>query len=693
MAIPMSMTYLAGADLENLQYRDLDEFLSLSPGVMAHSGGDGVSPMITIRGVVSPGELIEPGNSVYVDEVYASGLRTVLPRFYDIHSVQVLKGPQAGLYGRNTLGGAVLVTTGQPTDERFTRLDASYAQFGTKDVNGTANIPISDSVMLRATAWYNDVDGGYYSSGIVDQNLDASSENGGRVTLAVLPNERTVFTLTGELAETDVPVLAGFAGVAEGAQLGPAPLPPESRRNVLRDDLGHIKQDSARISSKVDVDTDVGTFVAVAGWREVKVHDPGSDFDGTAYAASYAEFSANPSDSLATPSPWIYTRDDHNKSLIGEMRYLTLDNGGPLRTQVGVSYYEETVQFSNTVVPLRDFARILTDTGRYTSFMRSVDQQNASWAGFTELIWTPTATVEITADLRYTRERKDFDFEQSVTGDSMLLRAPNVTLDTSDTFENLSPGITLAYKPDHTLTVFGKYVRGFRAGGFNMLVNNPALLPYDSEEAENYELGFNALLLDQRLQLGASIFYLRIDNALVPQPDIGELGVFFPLQNAGVGETTGLEVDLAAQVTDKLSLTASAGAYHNSLANGGLVGGDRRAYAPDYTAGLVANYERPLTPAITGIATLGLRHRSGGRVPGLYEIDMDSYNLLDAQLGIRVGQVELAGFARNALDDNYVVGNYALAEGQKIYVPNPNTTRAIYRDPGAVLGVRATVTF
>ena len=693
MAIPMSMTYLAGADLESLQYRNLDEILSLSPGVLVNMSGDGVSPMITIRGVVSPGELIEPGNSVYVDEVYASGLRTVLPRFYDIQSVQVLKGPQAGLYGKNTLGGAVLITTGQPTDERFARLDASYAQFGNKDVNGTANTPISDSVLLRATAWYNDIDGGYYQSGIVDQNLDASSENGGRLTLAILPNERAMFTLTGEFADTDVPVLSGFAGVVEGAQLGPMPLPPESRRNVLRDDLGHIKQDSARINGKINFDTDVGSFVAVAGRREIKAHDPGSDFDGTAYAASYADFLAEPSNPFATNSPWIYTRDDRDTGLTGELRYLAPDDGGPLRTQIGVSYFEENTQLFNQVAPVRDYALILTDVGEYGSFMRRVDQDSTAWAGFTELIWMPFARVEITTDLRYTRERKDFNYEQSVTGLDSLLNSPDVTLDTSDTFENWSPGITLAYKPDNSLTVFGKYVRGFRAGGFNMLVNNPALLPYDSEEAQNYELGFNALLLEQRLQLGASVFYLRIDNALVPQLDFGELGLAFPLQNAGVAETTGLEVDLAAQITDGLSVTASAGAYTYSLANGGLVGLDRRPYVPDYTAGLVANYEHPLTPVITGIATLGFRHRSGGRVPGSVEIDMDSYHLLDAQLGIRMGKFEFAGFVRNALDDNYVIGNYALADGQKTYVPNLNDTRAIMHDPGAVFGARMTMIF
>ena len=171
------------------------------------------------------------------------------------------------------------------------------------------------------------------------------------------------------------------------------------------------------------------------------------------------------------------------------------------------------------------------------------------------------------------------------------------------------------------------------------------------------------------------------------------LGTFFPLQNVGVAETTGLEVDLAAQITDGLSVTASAGAYRYSLTNGGPVGLDRRPFVPDYTASLVAIMNIRLTPVITGIATLGFRHRSGGRVPGADEIDMDSYHLLDAQLGIRVGKVELAGFVRNALDDNYVIGNYGLADGQKTYVPNLNNPRAMMHDPGAVFGARMTMIF
>lgn len=690
--VPMALTQQEGAILDALQYRNIDEILSLSPGVLVHGGGDSVSPMIVIRGVVSPGELIEPGNAVYVDEVYASGLRTVLPRFYDIQSVQVLKGPQAGLYGRNTIGGAVLITTGQPTDERFARVSASYAQFDAKDVNGTVNIPISTSVRLRATAWYNDVDGGYYQSGIVDQNLDCSNESGGRITLAVLPNERTAFTLTGEISEIDASVFTFTDGVVDGAQLGPAALGPESRRNVLRDDIGGAELDSARIYGRFEFDMDVGSFIALTGWRESKIRLPGSDFDGTAYAASYADFLANPSSPLGTPSPEIYTRDDRDTGLYTELRYLTPDNGDSLSAQVGVSYFDETVQLDDEIAPAGDFALILADIGSSGSFQRRVDQDGASWAGFTELIWTPMRTIEVTADLRYTRERKDLDFTQSATGYYSRPNSPTLSFDTSETFDNWSPGITLAYKPDETLMIFGKYVQGFRPGGFNMLVNNPALLPYDSEEARNYELGLKALLFDRRLDLGASVFYLRIDNAVAPLADPGELTTFYPLQNAATAETTGLEVDMTAHVTEGLLISASAGFYDNNIAIRGEPGRGNRAYVPNYTAGLQANYEHSLAATITGIATLGFRYRNGGRVP-VSEIELDSYNLLDAQLGIRVGQVELAGFVRNVLDDNYVISNYGLTFGQPRYVPYPFTTRRILRDPGAVFGVRMTMTF
>jgi len=689
----MLVTQLDGATLDNLQYREIDQILSLSPGIVVYKGGDGASSQITIRGVVTPGQLIEPGNAVYVDDIYVSGMRTVLPGFYDIASVQVLKGPQAALYGRNTTGGAVVITTGQPTDELFARINTSYAQLGTKEVDGTVNVPLADSVRLRSTLWYGDRDGGYYEGGFVDQNLDASSKSGGRLTLAVLPNERTQFTLTGAFDKIEESGFTNFDGVVEGARLGPAPLAPESRRNVLRDDLGGLDQDLASINGKFDFDSDTGTVVAVAGWREIKLREPDSDYDGTAYAASYADFLADPSEPLATRSPQIFMREDRDTSVSAEVRFLTPDNGDPLQAIMGVSYFEETVEFFDQIAPVRDFALILADIGQDGSFARHTDQDSRSWAGFTELIWAPMEAIEITTDLRYTHDRKNFEFAQSGTGYYSLAGFPSTTLDTSEAFDNWSPGITLAYKPRNTLMIFGKYVRGFRAGGFNTLVNDPALQPYDSEEAENYELGFKALLLGRRLDLGASVFYLRIDNALVPQVDPGVERTFYPLQNVGVAETTGLEADLAAQITDGLSLTASAGAYTYSLTNGGPVGLDRRPFAPDYTASLLADYEHPLTAAITGIATLGYRHRSGGRVPATYEIGMDSYNLIDAQLGIRFNKVQFAGFVQNALDDNFVVGNYELAPLQRTHVPNPLTTRAIVRDPGAIFGVRMTVIF
>jgi len=691
IAVPVTLTRIDGATLTGLQFHELDEFLSLSPGVLVYTGGDGVSSQITIRGVVTPGSSVEPGNAIYADELYVSGMYTILPGAYDIQSVQVLKGPQAGLYGRNTTGGAVLITTGQPTDKFSGSIDASYAEFDTREANGTINLPLSDAFRLRATGWYSDTNGGYYRDKILDENFDSAHQTGGRLTLAFLPNERAALTLTGEYGDIDSGGFAFGGGLVKGAQLGPPPLAPESRRNVLRDDLGRMSQDADRVSGKFELDRDVGSVVIVGGWRRVSVRQPGSDFDGTAYSASLSD----PASALAAPAPQIFMLSGRNTSRQAELRFLTPDNGSPLQAVLGVNYFEETLRFDDAIIPVREFASILARFGLDGSFAHRANQQTRSWAGFGELIWTPMESVEVTTDLRYTRDRKDIDSWQTATGlFSSLLGLPNLSLDTDDTFDNWSPGVTLAYKPNDALTLFAKYVRGFRAGGFNTLAFNPALLSYESEKAENYELGGKALLFDRRLEVGTSVFYLRIDNALVPEEDLGHGLILYPLQNGGVAQTTGLEVDITVGVATGFSLAGSAGAYQYDIT--GLPYLDRRPFAPDYTASLVVDYQRPLTSTITGVSRLGLRHRNGGKLPS-GSGDMDSYNLLDAQLGFRFQKTELTAFVRNALDDHYVASDWGLTIVQANLAPriglDPDTARSIVRDPGAICGLRVTAAF
>ena len=542
-AVPMTLTAIDGALLDSLQLRGMDDILGLSPGVMSYTGGDGASTRVSIRGVVSPGQFVEPGNAVYVNEIYASGMLSVWPAFYDVDSVQVLKGPQAGLYGRNTMGGAVLITTAQPTDAYAARLGASYAQYDARAVEGMVNAPLSEQLRLRGVGWYSDKNGGYYESGLDDSNLDTYNERGGRLTLAFQPNERLDVSLTGEFDENDTSGFAYGGGVLEGIPLGPAPLPPESRRNVLRDDLDGIDQDQTSVYGKFNLETNAGTVEALAGWRESTWREPNTDYDGTAFAASYAEYLTDPDTALNVRAPQALVRDDSDTLRSAELRFISPDSMAYLKLQAGLSYLDEDANFFDEVIPLREFAQILAAIDQDGSFVIHARQDTSAWAGFGELIWTPVEMIELTADLRYTREHKTFDFVQSPTGYYADF-LPAFVQDTSDTFTNWSPGVTLAYRPADTRTYYVKYVRGFHAGGFNTLVNNPELIPYESEEAENFELGGKTLLFQQRLELGASVFYLRIDNALIPLPDPGELNVY-PLQNATVAETTGLEVDLA----------------------------------------------------------------------------------------------------------------------------------------------------
>ncbi len=684
--VPMAITSIDGEILQRLQYRDIRDFLGLSSGVLIHEGGDTLSSQITIRGVVTPGFLVQPGNAVYVDEIYASGLRTILPGYYDIESVQVLKGPQAALYGRNTTGGAVVITTAKPTDERLVRLDLSYAQLDTLDTNATVNLPLSDSLRMRATAWYSDSEGGYYQSELSRANADATRQGGGRLSLAVSPSETIALTLTGEYAEDssgDIP------GVVAGAPLGPAELGVESRRNVLRDDLVTMDFDSARVSGKLEAELGPGSVVAVAGWREVNVRLPGTDWDGTAHSAS-AEPPPRPF------APTVLDVDDRDSLRELELRFLSRDAGAALRFLLGVNYLEEALRFSDTEVPVRELARALEAIGQYGTFELRGKQDTRAWASFGELIWAARETIEVTADLRYTRERQDIDSVQDQSGYYALTRA-YLELHTDTVFENWSPGITLSWKPAGTLNLFARYVRGFRAGGYNALASSEALLTYGAEESENYELGGKALLFGQRLEVGASLFYLYIDDALLPQLDLGVAGnPLWPLQNIGTAKTRGLELDLSAAPVAGLTVAAALGAYHYGY-SGGPQGYEQRAFAPDFTAALSANYHWPLSVQLTGIASLGYRYRGKALSPAGDEYDVDTYNLLDAQLGIRWRAVEVAGFVRNALDDHYKLSDWGASFFQRSFFPQDGSytgsTHSTVRDPGSIYGVRLSLTF
>ncbi len=185
------------------------------------------------------------------------------------------------------------------------------------------------------------------------------------------------------------------------------------------------------------------------------------DFDGSAYSAS----ASDPLSALATPAPQVYTLDDRDTSRQAELRFLTPDSSGLLNAVFGVTYFEETLRYRDAIMPVRDFALALATVGLDGSFEHRADLETRSWSGYGELVWTPAAIIEVTANLRYTRDRKDIDSSQTATGlYSSIVGLPNISLDTSNTFENWSPGLTLAYKPDDALTLFAKYVRGFAPG-------------------------------------------------------------------------------------------------------------------------------------------------------------------------------------------------------------------------------------
>ena len=716
VAVPASITVISGETLNALQYRQAADFLTLSPGVSLTSGSNGLNADIQIRGVGTPDSFVEPGNAVYIDDVYASGTRTFLPAFYDIQSVQVLKGPQAGLYGRNTTGGAVLITTGQPTKDFSVRAEANYGRYDRLDLNGTVNIPIAEILQLRVTGWHADTGGGYYRNTRLGVNLDASRDTGGRATLAFTPASYIKLTVTGELSDQK---LSGFEGYVEGGRLGPTTADIETRTNILRDDQSGLDARVERYQAKLEIDTGHGAVTLIGGRRYFHASEAGDDFDGTAYAPSLAAFQASPVSFLFATAPTVSRlnarlltdivtgRTEGNRSTYAEARYATPDRWRDVSVLIGGSYYDDRSTFVQPITFVRDAAAILPQVDALPlplpdlagAFNRNFLQTTTSYSGFGELILRPTEKIEITGDIRYTHDTKSVDFTQRGTG-IFTLFINDAALKSKRTFTNWSPGIVVSYRPSDAVNVYAKYVRGFRAGGFNTLVNTAAFIPYNPEVAENWEMGLKGRTPGGVFQYGISGFYLKIANALIPVLDQGSgLGPdTFPLRNVGKSTTYGIEAEARLRPTKGLSLTASLGIFSNEVKATAAQVNDEQPYVPSVTAALVANYERPLSSTVTGLFTAGWRHREGGITAETdFRQRLDGDNLVDLDAGLRFNNhFELHGYVRNALNDHYIISSDGLTTQQAIFNAfggGPANARVVQRDIGAIYGVRASVRF
>lgn len=307
-----------------------------------------------------------------------------------------------------------------------------------------------------------------------------------------------------------------------------------------------------------------------------------------------------------------------------------------------------------------------------------------SFSTFAEFTYKVTPKFDLIASLRYTNDEKTLNLSQAyvpTNGGNIVdtyfgivnsFFLASFDLNTVSEFDNWSPGAGFSYRHSDTLNFYGVIQTGFRAGGFSTTTATAANVPYDQEEAINYELGAKSLWFGGKLGVNLAVFDMEQSNLAVfqnePPPNPFGLGFY---KNLGHARTYGAEAEAFARLTDWLNARASVGWLDTKITEGDPAGvgnpiilgpGDAIPQTRKWTANLLLDVDYPIDDRIRLVSNVNWRLEYGGEQSGNENLAYDDLNKLDLRLGLAMGSTRVVGYIDNAFDDR--VTEFAFFSGQ-----------------------------
>jgi len=678
--VPIAIKSLSGAELSARQVRTLEDLNGLIPGfVTTNTVSYGAAPL-SIRGV---GGANGGGNffndepvAVYIDGVYVSRLSVSTADLIDIDSIEVLRGPQGTLYGRNSTAGAVLISTRRPTDETEGALRVGGSSIGDYRVSGFLSGALSDALSARASFGYSNRDG--YGRNIVNGEKAGGGEDASaRLSLRYRPRDSIRIDLIGDYQNRKAnPALLAVTSVGQNGTASPFALRADFQ-DVLKarqfefDDVNSTASDTWSLTTHADIDLGFATLNLISGWRNWSL-DGEQDSDSTGLQ-------------LFTNRGAIRARQ-----VSQEIRLSSSGDRALTWLVGGLFLYDKTdVEFA-----IQNFQGL---SGLGTDALFNAAQKNTAYAVFADATYDLTDRIALTAGVRYSQETKDFSNDLLISilnggtappsflggatfaaGD--IFSDPPVFSDRTS-FNDVSPRAVVEFKPDDNTLLYASYSQGFKSGGFNSFGLTPA---FDSENIHAYEIGVKSELADRRIRLNASFFMYDYTNLQIRLP-VPTGGV--DIRNVAASKIKGFEIEGTASPFAGFTVAGSLALLDAEITQGMIpaiasdtppfpigaplplitenVSGNRLTRAPEFQAFATAEYEREFGSLTASLSATYRRQSSvffletnqntpTFRNRGWQEID------LSATISKQDSHWELALYAQNLTDNRHITAVTAL---------------------------------
>ena len=675
--VPITVDVFTAQRIQSAGIESPRDFVALVPNMTLVEVQNVGNSFITVRGI-SQARNSEPSVAVLVDGVLETNPYEFDQELADIQQIEVLKGPQGALYGRDAIGGAIIIRTVDPSDhfEGSGRVGVGNGVSEKAQMAVSGPIDSAGTLKYRASVNFYNTDG-FLQNTYLDHKADPYRDYSGRLRLLWKPSDQWSADL--RVFRDRVETTAYYYIIPRDNEANPfstfstAPNANNVTSPIQTNNLGEDNRDVTDTALKLDFSPGYGTFTSVSDYNHTKEIDTGDayDFRPIKNSIAYNVFFAGIPAALGGPLDESQSQFIDVKTYSQELRF-TSDKIGDFSWIAG-AYYVHTQRFISTdnlvdrgagvprvyenplVDPANPFA-----TNTNVTFL-SDSQSNNAWAAFGDATYEFSKQFELDAAIRYDRDER----QNTTDTPAAFLQAEHISAVTGEvrkhTFSEAQPKVTLRYIPTDNLTFYGGWSRGFRSGGFNQtgvgaIAKASGHLGvhdlFEAEVADTYEVGAKSQFLDRRLSANLALYHTHSRN-----------GYFFyfdattSTQNLGNLDATykGAEFELTAKATDRLDLYASFGYTDGKITRmeDPTVVGNKPPLLTKNTVNAGFQYHQPLADGLN--ATLRLDYQEIGRTwwdP--YNVtSRDPVSLINLRAGLEGERWTLTAWSKNLTNKIY----------------------------------------
>ena len=605
--IPIAVSAFTGDFIADAHITDVKALTTLTPGVTGDSD-DSFLDTLNIRGVVTNdfGVGAEPSIGLYQDGVYLGRTGGAVTSFFDLEMIEVVKGPQGTLFGRNSSAGAISIATKKPHEEVEGSLTIGAAEDGYSTYTGVFNTPLSDTFAMRM-AYFHEEQDGWIKNIAGGKDLGFNNVDAGRLSFAYM-GEALSATLSFEYEDHEAngstynvlnrdtdPRLTGWER-------------PSKKYGEVASDLGDDSSDEGEVwGATLTLEYDLSDEYALTSISAYRGHNYYylEDFDGSAEAIDH------------------YAQNQEQEYFSQELR-INYEGEGDITWFAGVSVYKERLSaqvsdsydedtqcsFSATAYAAATYGLGLVDESAYTpdcsayyfynadtygfqtgvagngmvTERRAIDAEYEGWGVYGDITWAATEDLEFTLGARYTQDKRDLGLwmlEDTELANPSIFNGAAYTdgyVYQDDDWSNFSPRLAANYYINYDISVYATISQGYKAGGYNTnslgykdpakngayyaneilngrsgdATDNALIESFDQEEVTNYEIGVKSKWWDNRIEAKASIFQYDFDDYQVNYFDADIVAT--RVVNAGDAQGRGLEADLRILPTQNIDI-------------------------------------------------------------------------------------------------------------------------------------------